>query len=132
MDFVPTICPYCGTGCGLLLVVNDGKVVGVEPWAKHPISENKLCIKGWQSHEFVNHPDRLTKPLVKQNGVFQETTWETAVDIVTRKLAEMKVRRGPEAVTFLTSAKCTNEDNYILQKLARLFGSPSVDHCARL
>lgn len=132
MRLVPTICPYCGTGCGMLLVTNNNQVVGVEPWARHPISENKLCIKGWQAHEFVNHPDRLTRPLVKKAGVLKETSWDEALDLVAGKLGELRTRHGAEAVTFLSSAKCTNEDNYVFQKLARVYGSPSVDHCARL
>ena len=67
-NFVPTICPYCGAGCGMLLVVNDGVVVGTEPWARHPVSEGKLCIRGWNAHQFIHSKDRLTKPLVKING----------------------------------------------------------------
>ena len=68
--YVPTTCPYCGTGCGFNLVVRDGKVVGVQPWQRNPVNEGKLCPKGNYAWEFINHPDRLTKPLIKKDGKF--------------------------------------------------------------
>lgn len=131
--FVPSICPYCGTGCGMLLVAKDGKLVGVEPWASHPMNEGKLCIKGWNSYQFVHKKDRLTVPLIKENARFREASWEEAAKLVAAKLQATKAQYGPDALAFLSSARCTNEENYLIQKLARaVIGTNNVDHCARL
>ncbi len=132
MRFVPTICPHCGTGCGMLLVVENERVVGVEPWARSPVSEGRLCIKGWTSHEFVHHPDRLTTPLIRRGDKLEPATWEDALSYITSKLQEIKAAYGPDAIGFRSSSRCTNEENYLFQKLARAFGSPNVDNCARV
>ncbi len=135
MDYrnVPTTCIYCGAGCGLFLEVLDGKVIGVYPDKGHPISEGSLCIKGWNSWSFVHHPDRLTKPLIKKDGQFVEASWDEALNLVADKLRGAKEKRGPDALGFLCSAKCTNEDNYVFQKFVRaVIGTNNVDHCARL
>ena len=133
IDFVRSICTYCGTGCGLLLIVKDGKIVGTRPWPEHPISQDKLCIKGWNVHEFVYHEDRLTKPLVKEGDSFKEVSWEQALKLVAGKLGGIRDKDGPDSIAFLASARCTNEENYLLQKLARaVIGTNNIDHCARL
>lgn len=133
MKYVPTICPYCGTGCGLNLVVVDEKVVGVEPWKRHPVNEGKLCPKGMFSHEFIHREDRLTKPLIKQpNGEFKEASWEEATDLVAKKLGEIK-SENPDNIGFLACARSPNENIYITQKFARkVIGTHNVDHCARI
>lgn len=133
LNFVPTTCPYCGVGCGLLLVVRDGRVVDTRPVPGHPVSEGKLCIKGWNAHQFIHHPERLTRPLIRQNGSFRESSWGEAIGLVAKRLEEIKEKSGPDSVAFLSSAKCTNEENYLLQKLARaVIGTNNIDHCARL
>lgn len=133
IDFVPTICPYCGTGCGILLVVKDGGIIGVEPWSRHPVSEGRLCIKGWYAHEFIPHQDRLTKPLIKENDNFREATWDEALKLVAARLKEVKGKYGADGIALLSSAKCTNEENYLMQKMARaIIGTNNIDHCARL
>lgn len=132
---VQTTCVYCGCGCGINLEVLDGKVVGSQPVKGHPISEGKLCVKGWNVHDFVYHPERLTTPLVRdgKGQALREATWEEALDLVASRLSQIKVESGPDAVGFFASAKCTNEENYLLQKLARaVVGTNNVDHCARL
>jgi len=130
---VLTTCVYCGAGCNLYLQVLDGKVIGVLPAKQHPISQGKLCIKGWNAHAFIYHPDRLTRPLIRENGDFREATWDEALSLVAEKLGEIKQQYGPDAIGFLASAKCTNEENYLLQKFARAcVGTNNVDHCARL
>ena len=130
---VLTTCPYCGTGCALHLQVLDNTLVGVLPAKNHVISDGSLCIKGWNAHAFVNHPDRLKKPLIRKNGKLEEATWDEALTLVAGKLGEFKAKSGPDSVAFLTSAKCTNEENYLLQKFARaVIGTNNVDHCARL
>ena len=133
LKFVPTICPYCGVGCGLLLVVKEGRVVDTQPWPGHPMSEGKLCIKSWNVHQFIHHPDRLTKPLIKKNGSFQESSWEEAISLIAGRLGEIKGKSGSDSIAFLSSAKCTNEENYLLQKFARaVIRTNNIDHCARL
>jgi len=120
-------------GCGILLVVKDGQVIDTQPWPGHPVSEGKLCIKGWNAHQFVHHPERLTRPLIRDNGGFRESTWEEAMSLVARRLEGVKEKYGPDSIAFLSSAKCTNEENYLLQKFARaVIGTNNVDHCARL
>ncbi len=126
---VHTICPYCGTGCGINLVVKDDKVVGTYPLKRHPINEGKVCIKGNYCYEFIHREDRLKKPLIKKNGQFVETTWDKALSLIAEKLKEY----SPEEIGFFSSARCTNEDNYILQKFARvILKTNNIDHCARL
>lgn len=128
-----TVCPYCGAGCGLYIQALDGRVVGVLPAKQHPVSEGMLCIKGWNCTSFVYHPDRLTQPLVRRDGHLQAADWDDALGLVAQKLEAVRRESGPEAIGFLCSAKCTNEENYLLQKLARaVIGTPNVDHCARL
>lgn len=89
IKYVPTICPYCGTGCGLNFVVKDDKIVGVEPYKRHPVNEGKVCPKGNFGYEFINREDRLTTPLIKENGEFREASWDEALDLVANKLKEV-------------------------------------------
>jgi formate dehydrogenase alpha subunit len=129
IKIVPTTCPYCGTGCGLNLVVRDGKVVNVAAWQRHPVNEGKLCPKGRYAHEFIHREDRLKKPLIKKDGKFVESTWDEAYDLIAKKLKSYK----PEEVMCLSSARVSNEENYLMQKFARCaIKTPHVDHCARL
>ena len=130
---VLTTCIYCGCGCGLYLQVLDDEIVGVLPAKEHPVSRGSLCIKGWNAGSFVNHPERLKTPLIREGDSFQEATWDKALSLVADKLTAIKAESGPDSVAFLTSAKCTNEENYLMQKLARaVIGTNNVDHCARL
>jgi len=133
LSFVPTICPYCGCGCGLLLVVKDGNIVGSEPWQRHPVNEGKLCNKGWNAYQFIHHPDRLKKPLIRKGNTFEESSWDKALNLIAGKLNSLKEQSGSDSIAFLSSAKCTNEENYLVQKFARaVIGTNNVDHCARL
>ncbi len=130
---VLTTCPYCGTGCALHLQVLDGKLMGTLPAKEHPISQGGLCIKGWNAHAFVNHKDRLRSPLIRKNGELVEASWEEALTLVAEKLGTIKAESGADRIAFLSSAKCTNEENYLLQKFARaVIGTNNIDHCARL
>lgn len=133
IDYVKTVCPYCGCGCGLVLEVVDGTIVKTRPDKDHPVSRGSLCIKGWNAHEFVHHPDRLTAPLLKKNGRFCEISWDEAINIATEKLTQAARKYGPDAVAGFSSARCSNEENYLFQKLIRAgFHTNNVDHCARL
>ena len=130
---VKTICPYCGCGCGLVLGVRGGRIVRVRGDAENPVNRGSLCVKGRFGLDFVSAPDRLTRPLVRRNGRLEETDWEEALELVTHKFAEIKAAYGSYALAGLSSAKCTNEENYLFQKFMRAgIGTNNVDHCARL
>ncbi len=133
IKYVPTTCPYCGVGCGLNLVVNEGKVVGVEPYKRSPINEGKLCPKGMTCWEHVHSPDRLTTPKIKKDGKFVDASWDEAIDLIAKKFKETSDKFGPKALGFQTSCRTVNEDCYALQKFARVaFQTNNVDNCARI
>jgi predicted molibdopterin-dependent oxidoreductase YjgC len=135
MDYniIPSVCSYCGTGCGVLFQVIDGKLTDTLPNKTHPVNEGKLCIKGWNLHEHVHSDKRLTTPLLRKDGEFQETTWDEAIQASAEKLKTIIQANGPDSVGVLVSAKITNEENYLAQKFARaVIGTNNVDHCARL
>jgi len=128
-----TTCIYCGCGCGIYFEVLDGEIVGVIPAKEHPISQGRLCIKGWNAASFVYHPDRLKTPLIRRGDGFEKATWDEALSLVAERLGTIKAESGPDSIAFLSSAKCTNEENYLLQKFSRaVIGTNNVDHCARL
>ncbi|HOI69598.1 MAG TPA: formate dehydrogenase subunit alpha [Methanothrix sp.] len=129
---VPTVCPYCGAGCGFFVSVERGKAVGMEYMPGHPVSEGALCSKGNAALEFLRHQDRLTTPLRRRGEGFARISWEEALGLIARGLGDVIRRDGPGGVAFLASSKCTNEENYLIEKLARLLGTPHVDNCARL
>ena len=126
---VKTICPYCGVGCGFYLGVRGNKTVSVRGDTDSPVNKGSLCVKGRFGYDFVNHPDRLTSPLIKRNGKFVKATWDEALELIAKKFSQY---RGEKFAT-LSSAKCTDEENYIIQKFARaVMGTNHIDHCARL
>ena len=132
-QFVRTTCPYCGCGCQMLLVRSNGRLVDTLPLKDATMNQGKLCIKGWNAHEFVHSPERLTKPLIRKNGKLEEASWDEALDRVAEGFAKIRDTHGGDAVAFLSSARTTNEENYLVQKLCRAgFGTNHVDHCARL
>lgn len=133
MREVLTVCPYCGCGCGFYLLVRGRKITGVVPSRNHAVSRGKLCAKGWNVHEFIASPDRLQSPLKRTAGGFREIGWDEALREIAGRLKYIVAKYGPDAVGFFASAKCTNEENYLLMKLARaVVGTNNVDHCARL
>lgn len=132
-ECIPTTCTYCGCGCSIVLQVLDGILIGMLPSKSNPINDGSLCIKGWTSHEFVYHEKRLKNPLVKKDGVFVESSWEEALATVAETLKKIKQESGADSIAALSSAKCTNEDNYLMQKFVRAaIGTNNIDHCARL
>lgn len=131
--FVPTTCPHCGCGCQLLLEVLDGRLIGTQPLQTAAMNQGQLCIKGWNSHEFVHHKDRLTTPLQKTGTGFTPISWDEAYDAIVENFTAIHQEHGGDALAFLSSARTTNEENYLVQKLARAaFTTNNVDHCARL
>jgi len=128
-----SICPYCGVGCRLTYWTRGNEIVKVtSDWDKQP-NRGASCVKGRFGWDYVHHPDRVTQPLIKKDGKFVEATWDEALDLVADKLVEIKKKHGGDAIGVLASAKCTNEENYLIQKFSRaVLETNNVDHCARL
>jgi formate dehydrogenase (coenzyme F420) alpha subunit len=130
MDFkyVPSTCPYCGTGCGINLVVRDGQYAGISPWHRNPVNEGKVCIRGNKSFEFVNNPNRLTTPLIKKDGKFVEASWEDAYKEIA---AAFKAVKG-DAIGVVASARNSNEDSFVLKNFAaNVLKTANIDYCGR-
>jgi len=124
-----TTCTFCGVGCGLYLETSSNNVVGVYPSMSHPANKGKICVRGWHVHEVSSSSDRLSVPLVKKNGQLEESTWSEAFGLIASRLKEIKSSSGPDAISFLSSPRCSNEESYLLQKLARsVIGTNNVDH----
>jgi len=127
-----TTCPYCGVGCQFDIVTKGEQVVRIDPAPGIP-NDGLLCVKGKFAYKFINHKGRLTSPLIKENGVFREASWDEAYELIANKYTELRSKYGAPAFAGLASAKCTNEENYMFQKLFRAaIGTNNVDHCARL
>lgn len=132
-ETVSTTCTFCGVGCGLKLEVKDGCVVGVAPDFAAPVNKGHMCVKGRFGWDFIHSPERLKHPLVRKGGKLVEASWEEALSLAAQGLQAARDAHGPDQVGVLSSARCTNEENYLVQKLARaVLGTNNVDHCARL
>lgn len=157
---VTTTCSYCGVGCQFDLLVKDNKVIGVQSNPNAPVNGMALCVKGRYGYDYIHHPDRLMKPRVRRYLLegkrkddiresivdqrlsnnklpspwdWVETDWETALRITADKFRATRDTSGADKLGFLTSAKCLNEENYLMNKLARqVIGTNNIDHCARL
>ncbi|MGL4988840.1 MAG: molybdopterin-dependent oxidoreductase [Cetobacterium sp.] len=129
---VRTTCSYCGVGCQIDFSVKNNKIVDAKPANIVP-NDGLLCVKGKFGYKFVDHPDRINTPLIRKNGKLEPATWEETYSLIGSKMLELKEKYGADTFGGLTSARCTNEDNYIFQKLFRaVIGTNNVDHCARL
>ncbi|MES3517052.1 MAG: formate dehydrogenase subunit alpha [Natronomonas sp.] len=132
-DPVKTICPYCGVGCGIQVKQGaDPSDVQFMPWGDAPVNEGSICIKGGAATQVVDHEDRLTDPLIKEDGEFREATWEEAYDHIVSEMERIRADHGPDGMGFFGSSKTMNEENYLLQKLARRFGTNQIDNCTRM
>jgi formate dehydrogenase alpha subunit len=128
-----TTCGYCGVGCTLDVHVRDDAVAAVKPNRSAPVNRGHACVKGRFSHGFVRSPERLTQPLVRRGGALEPASWEEALDLVAATLTRVRAEHGPRAIAAISSARATNEENYLLQKLMRaVVGTNSVDNCSRL
>jgi formate dehydrogenase major subunit len=126
-----TVCTYCGVGCSYDIWTKGRNILKVEP-ESGPANGVSTCIKGKFGWDYVNSPDRLTKPLIREGDTFREASWEEALDLVARRLTEIKAASGPDALAFISSSKCTNEESYLMQKLARaVIGTNNMDNCSR-
>jgi predicted molibdopterin-dependent oxidoreductase YjgC len=133
VERVPTTCTYCGCGCQLELNVQNNRIIAVTTKDGVGVNQGSLCVKGRFGYEFVNSEERLTTPMIKKNGEFQEASWGEALTLVAEKFTAIKAEHGPGAIGGLTSARCSNEENYLFQKFMRAaIGTNNVDHCARL
>jgi predicted molibdopterin-dependent oxidoreductase YjgC len=130
---VRTTCSYCGVGCQLYLHVKDGKVVKVSGVEDVPPNYGSLCVKGRFGFNFIHSPERLTQPLIRKNGELTESSWDETLDLVARKLQEIRDTHGGDSIGVLTSARVSNEENYIANKFTRaVLKTNNIDHCARL
>ena len=148
-----TICPYCGVGCSLILATRHGEIIGARGSRENSVNAGHTCVKGRYGWEYVQHPDRVKKPRVRKYLLdgqpkpiggkklpadsdqwdWVETDWATALDVTARKLGEIRAAHSADSIGILTSAKCLNEENYLMNKLARqVIGTNNLDHCARL
>jgi formate dehydrogenase major subunit len=126
-----TVCTYCGVGCSFNVWTKDRQILKVEP-SEGPSNGISTCVKGKFGWDFVNSPDRLSAPLIREGDQFREASWEEALDLVARRLAEIKAGSGPDSLAFISSSKCTNEESYLMQKLARaVIGTNNMDNCSR-
>jgi len=126
-----TVCTFCGVGCSFEVWTKGRHILKVEPTVG-PTNGISTCIKGKFGWDFVNSGDRLTTPLIREGGKFREASWEEALALVARRLTEIKAAHGPDALAFISSSKCTNEESYLMQKLARaVIGTNNMDNCSR-
>ena len=128
-----TTCPYCGVGCEMHVETQHGHVTAIKPVLDAPVSKGHLCVKGRYAFEFVHAPDRITAPMLRVHGDWKQVSWDEARAVVVETLRGLIDRHGPDSIGILGSARATNEDNYLAQKLARLvIGTNNVDCCARV
>jgi len=133
MKKVTTICPYCGCGCTIDLNVRDNQVIKVASSDTHGINHGRMCVKGRFGYDFIHRDDRLKKPLIRKDGELVETSWGEALELIAQQFSQIKNKYGADALAGISSARCTNEENYLFQKFMRaVIGTNNVDHCARL
>jgi formate dehydrogenase alpha subunit len=129
---VRTTCPLCGTGCNFDLNVKNGKVIGVTTADDAIVNGHALCVKGRFHADLIHSPDRLTTPLVRRNGVLEESSWDEALGLIATRFAEIRDRDGGDAFAALSSARCTNEENWLMSRFVRgVMRTNNLDHCAR-
>ncbi|MDY7019472.1 MAG: formate dehydrogenase subunit alpha [Chloroflexota bacterium] len=130
---VQTTCPFCGCGCSICLEVKDDRVVQVTPCKEGLVNNGTLCVRGSYGCDFIHSLDRLTKPLVKVNDSFEEISWEQALELVATRFKKIRDEHGSNSLSVLGSSKCTNEENYMLQRFARcVLGTNNIDNSGRL
>ena len=130
---VRTVCTYCGVGCNLEVAVVNGKVKSIQAPYDAAVNQGHTCLKGRFAFSFYNHPDRLRTPLIRKNGVLEPASWEETYDYLAERLSEIKAKHGPDSIAGISSARCTNEENYLMQKFIRaVIGTNNIDACARV
>ncbi|KJR43278.1 Molybdopterin oxidoreductase Fe4S4 region [Candidatus Magnetoovum chiemensis] len=133
MTQVKTTCSYCGTGCNFYLNVKDGKVIKVSSDYDAPVNHGNLCIKGRFGYDFIHHQDRIKTPLIKEGDKYREASWDEALELISKRFKELIAKYGNDAVGAFSSSRCSNEENFLVAKMARaVFGTNNVDNCARV
>lgn len=128
-----TVCTYCGVGCNLDVSTKDGSILGIQAPFDAEVNQGHTCLKGRYAFKFYNHPERLTSPMIKRNGEFEEVSWDEAYDFIADKLTSIKEEYGADALSGISSSRCTNEENYLMQKFIRaVLGTNNIDGCARV
>ncbi len=132
-DTTRTICTYCGVGCNLEVSSSNGEIISITAPYDAEVNQGHTCIKGRYAFKFYNHPDRLDSPMIKRNGDFEKVSWEEAYDFIASKLISYKTEFGSDSIAGISSARCTNEENYLMQKFIRtVIGTNNIDGCARV
>jgi formate dehydrogenase major subunit len=127
-----TVCTYCGVGCAFDVWTKGRKILKIEPRMEAPVNQISTCVKGKFGWDWVNSPDRILQPLIRRGDAFEPVSWDEALDYVARRLREIRLRDGDDALAFIASSKCTNEENYLMQKLARaVMHTNNIDNCSR-
>ncbi len=130
---VRTVCTYCGVGCNLEVAKTNGTILSISAPYDAEVNQGHTCLKGRYAFRFYNHPDRLRTPLIRRNGELQEATWEEAYDFIAERLTAIREQHGPDAIAGISSSRCTNEENYLMQKFIRaVIGTNNIDGCARV
>ncbi|MCP4459605.1 MAG: formate dehydrogenase subunit alpha [Cytophagales bacterium] len=128
-----TICTYCGVGCNLKVATKNNEVISITAPYDAEVNGGHTCLKGRYAFKFYNHPERLRSPLIKKDGEFVEASWDEAYDLIATKLSEIKESHGANAIAGISSSRCTNEENYLMQKFMRaVVGTNNIDGCARV
>lgn len=132
-DKVRTICTYCGVGCNLEVSVKNGTIHSIQaPWDAE-VNKGHTCLKGRYAFSFYNHPDRLQYPMIRRNGQLERVTWDEVYDFIASRLTAIRHASGPDAIAGISSSRCTNEENYLMQKFIRaVIGTNNIDGCARV
>ncbi|KAA3653177.1 MAG: formate dehydrogenase subunit alpha, partial [Calditrichaeota bacterium] len=128
-----TVCTYCGVGCNLEVATNNSTILSIQAPFDAEVNQGHTCLKGRYAFKFYNHPDRLRSPMIRREGILKEATWDEAYDYIAEKLTSIKNEHGPDAIAGISSARCTNEENYLMQKFIRaVIGTNNIDGCARV
>ncbi len=128
-----TVCTYCGVGCNLEVSSKNGEILSIQAPYDAEVNQGHTCLKGRYAFKFYDHPERLRDPLIKRDGEFHKATWEEVYDVISKKLTSIKDKHGPDAIAGISSSRCTNEENYLMQKFIRaVIGTNNIDGCARV
>lgn len=128
-----TVCTYCGVGCNLEVSSSNGNIKSIRAPYDAEVNSGHTCLKGRYAFSFYDHPERLRDPMIKKNGTFEKVSWEEAYDFITSRFNKIKAENGPDAIAGISSSRCTNEENYLMQKFIRaVVGTNNIDGCARV
>ncbi|MCK5091408.1 MAG: formate dehydrogenase subunit alpha, partial [Gammaproteobacteria bacterium] len=130
---IRTVCTYCGVGCNLEVLLKDGHIEAIDSVDDAEVNQGHACVKGLYAFDYYDHPDRLRTPLLRKDGELQEVSWDEALDYIVQRLNEIKTTYGTQSIAGISSSRCTNEENYLMQKFMRVvIGNNNIDGCARV